>query len=67
MKLVAKIENNFNEEHKLEEQKFLIVDEDKILPIMYFEDRKTMNTVFDFLATGKMRFNVCLENLTYPV
>ena len=67
MKLVAKVENNFNEEHKLEEQKFLIVDEDRILPVMYFEDRETMNTVFDLLQTGKMRFNVCPENLTYPV
>ena len=67
MKLVAKVENNFNEEHKLEEQNFLIVDEDRILPIMYFEDRETMNAVFDFLQTGKMRFNVCPENLTYPV
>ena len=68
MKLVAKVENNFNEEHKLEEQNFLIVDEDRILPVMYFEDRETMNAVFDFLQTGKMRFNVCPEkNLTYPV
>ena len=39
MKLVAKIEDSFNEEHKLEEQNFLIVDEDRILPVMYFEDR----------------------------
>lgn len=67
MRLVAKVENSFNEEHKLEEQKFLIVDEDGFLPTMYFEDRETMNTIFDFLQTGKMRFKVCLGNLTYPV